>query len=84
MLDSYTMAVYGNEWSGRAGKSDRDILLTLASYGRRDGTAAKLGVAVVVSHRDVALAAAVSRRTLRKSIHERLKEVSSNVVDQTS
>lgn len=71
LLDDYTLAVHGNTWKG-GGLTDHDVLLSLVELAHRYGTMLPAGVRVGISHRDLALATATSRPTLRKSI-KRLK-----------
>ena len=73
-LDTYVQAVYGSPWPGKAGKTDRDVLLTLIAFARKYGVLIPTGVRVSVSFRDLARAAGIaSSDTLGKSIHRRLK-----------
>ena len=34
-LDTFAVAVYGADWRGKAGKTDRDVLLALVGRARR-------------------------------------------------
>jgi primase-like protein len=73
-LDTFAVAVYDAEWRGKAGKTDRDVLLALIGYARQYGVPIPTGVRLSVSYRDLAMEATIgSLDTLRKSIHRRLK-----------
>lgn len=73
-LDTFAVAVYGADWRGKAGKTDRDVLLALIGYARLYGVPIPTGVRLSVSYRDSAMEATIgSLDTLRKSIHRRLK-----------
>jgi hypothetical protein len=68
-LDTFALAVYGAPWCGKAGKTDRDVLLALVGYARRYGVSIPAGVRLAVSYRDLALDASIgSRTTLSRSI----------------
>jgi hypothetical protein len=54
------------------GKSDRDVMVVLLTLARRHGESIPAGVRVEVSYRDLALLAAVSKKTIWKAIR-RLK-----------
>jgi hypothetical protein len=54
------------------GKSDRDVMVALLALARRHGESIPAGVRVEVSYRDLALLAAISKRTVWKAIR-RLK-----------
>ena len=75
MLDDFTMAVYGAEWRGKAGKTDRDVLLALIGYAHRYGTLIPAGVRVSVGYRDLKVEAGIgSSATLSRAI-KRSKQV---------
>lgn len=60
------------EWSGMAGKSERDVVVALVKLGREHGQRIPAGVRVQVSIRALALAAALSKRAATNAV-QRLK-----------
>jgi hypothetical protein len=58
-LDTYALAVYGAEWRGKAGTTDRDVLLALIGYARLYGVPIPTGVRLSVSYRDLAMEAGI-------------------------
>jgi hypothetical protein len=63
-LDDVEAAMWGREWRGMGGKSERDAVISLIKQARRHGELIPAGVRVSISVRAWALATAVSKRAM--------------------
>jgi hypothetical protein len=61
-------AILRREWRGQSGKTDYSIAVAVLKLARKYGTLVEDGVRVEVSARQLALAAAVSRRTIANKL----------------
>jgi hypothetical protein len=66
-LDAVEAEMWGREWSGMGGKSERDAVISLIKQARRHGELIAAGVRVSISVRSWALATAVSKRAMLDS-----------------
>jgi hypothetical protein len=67
VLDTVEAAIWGHEWSGMGGKSERDAAIALIKLGRQHSELIAAGVRVSISVRSWALATAVSKRAMLDS-----------------
>ncbi len=67
-LDLYEGVMDSHGFSGKGGKSSRDLLVVLVALARRHGRLVPAGVRVSISVRDLALATAVSKQTVFKVV----------------
>jgi len=67
-LDKIERAILRREWKGQSGKTDYSIAVAVLKLARKHGTLVEDGVRVEVSARQLALAAAVSRRTIANKL----------------
>ncbi len=63
-LDTIDAAIQAASWPGTGGKSERDAMIALVKHAREHGTSIPAGVRVSVSVRELALLAAISKRSL--------------------
>jgi hypothetical protein len=71
-LEGVEADLWARYWKGRGGGTDRDVMVILLILARRHGESIPAGPRVEVSYRDLAPLAAISLKTLWKSI-KRLK-----------
>ncbi len=69
-LDKIERAILRREWKGQSGKTDYSIAVAVLKLARKYGTLVEDGVRVEVSARQLALAAAVSRRTIANKVND--------------
>jgi hypothetical protein len=67
-LAEIELAILRREWKGQGGKTDYSIAIAVLKLARKYGTLVEDGVRVEVSARQLALAAATSRRTIASKI----------------
>jgi hypothetical protein len=67
-LGKIERAILRREWKGQSGKTDYSISVAVLKLARKYGTLVEDGVRVEVSARQLALAAAVSRRTIANKL----------------
>jgi hypothetical protein len=67
-LDKIERAILRREWKGQSGKTDYSIAVAVLKLARKHGTLVEDGVRVEASARQLALAAAVSRRTIANKL----------------
>ena len=59
---------WAEAWRGVGGKTERDVVRVLIQFSERYGHLIELGVRVTISHRDLALAAGCSRKTIQRVV----------------
>src|SRR5215204_101942 len=59
---------WAEAWRGVGGKTERDVVRVLIQFAERYGHLIELGVRVTISHRDLALAAGSSRKTVQRVV----------------
>jgi hypothetical protein len=67
-IEELKRAVLTAEWPGMAGKSDRDTLIALLWAGETHGTMIPAGARVSIAIREIALLAAVTKRTVIRAL----------------
>jgi len=67
-LDHLKRRWWSEPWRGVGGKTERDVVRVLIQFAERYGHLIELGVRVTISHRDLALAAGCSRKTVQRVV----------------